>query len=272
MKRTLLSTALLAAMIVPGFAGTDTEPVGHHDAKDMKDSKDLKSVATEQSDAGFYVAALGGAQFDTDYGDKHQTLSAGGANAVSHDDINSGWGGVGGVKFGYNFNSHPVGNFMGLRLQPAVEAEALYIGDNSTTPNVLSAAFGPGATGRFSSNSGDFFLNGILRFKNNSIVTPYIGLGAGLQYITTHGSIDFPGGSITGLNTSDLDFAAQALFGLDVQICNHISLFSEYKFIDALGTDGKSSGFPGPGPGATYRFKPDQIQQNLITAGVKYSF
>jgi opacity protein-like surface antigen len=168
---------------------------------------------------------------------------------------------VGGIKAGYNFQSWSPGLF-GLRLQPAVEAEAMYIGDSE------SANFFGGSE-KISTNSADFFLNGILRFKNSSIVTPYLGVGAGLQYITTHGDLSAPGAHLTGLDTSDLDFAGQALAGFDVQIAPHLSLFSEYKFIDALGTDGKSSNLPG---GATYRFKPDQLQQNLVTAGVKYSF
>jgi hypothetical protein len=35
----------------------------------------------------------------------------------------------------------------------------------------------------------------------------------------------------------------------------------------ALGTDGKADFLKG-----TYRFKPDQVAQNLITAGITYSF
>jgi opacity protein-like surface antigen len=260
MKRSLFTSALFAALTLPSFAGTDMAPMSH----DSKDMKDMKQVQTYNSDAGFYVAVYGGAQFDTDYGNNRQTITAGGT-ASTNQDIHSDWGGVGGIKAGYNFNSFPIADFMSLGLQPAVEAEALYIGDNSHA----SGTFAPGNTTSFSSNSGDFFLNGILRFKNSSIVTPYVGIGAGLQYITTHGTITVPGAApITGLDTSDLDFAAQALFGIDVAICQHVSIFSEYKFIDALGTDAKSTNFPG----ATYRFKPDQIEQNLITAGVKYTF
>ena len=266
MKRTFFTTALLAALTVPALAGTDTAPMASNDSKDMKDMK--QTTAMEQSDAGFYVAGYGGAQFDTAFGDNRQTASAPGAGTTTtNGDIHSRWGGVGGIKAGYNFQSFPVGTFMGLRLQPAVEAEAIYIGlDGSQAPH----SFAPGFNSNFSSNSGDFFLNGILRFKNNSIVTPYVGIGAGLQYYTTHGNLEGGGAApVTGLDTSDLDFAAQGLFGLDVQICKHISIFSEYKFIDAIGNDGKSGNVGG---GATYRFKPDQIQQNLITAGVKYTF
>lgn len=267
MKRLLSLTALLAALTVPSFAGTDMAPMSAHDGKDLKDMKQMSQVS--ESDAGFYVAAYGGAQFYTNYGDNRQAINNNAGTTVSSTEkIHSGWGGVGGIKGGYNFESIPVGNFMGLRLQPAVEVEALYIGDSSHS----SGEFAPGENSHFTSNSGDFFLNGILRFKNNSIVTPYIGIGAGLQYITTHGTLDggIPGTPpATGLDTSDLDFAGQGLLGLDFAVTRHISIFSEYKFIDAIGNDGKSTDIGG---GSTYRFKPDQIEQSLITAGVKYTF
>jgi opacity protein-like surface antigen len=268
MKRNFLNIILLAGLGLSAHAGVDTKV----------DTKEMMQISpTPRTDAGFYVAALGGSQFSTNYGDNRQTEDDGifGLSASSTTKIHSDWGGVGGLKAGYNFNSFPVGTFMSLRLQPAVEAEALYIGDNSH----VSDDTGPGSLTRFSSNSGDFFLNGILRFKNSTIVTPYIGIGAGLQYITTHGessippSAPVPMGVIgTGLDTSDLDFAGQALFGLDFAVCQHVSIFTEYKFIDAIGTDGKSTNVPTSIGGGTYRFKPDQIQQNLITAGVKYQF
>lgn len=262
MKQTFFSAALVAALTLPAFAGTDMAPAPH----DSKDMKDMKQMAPATSDAGFYVAAYGGAQFDTDYGNNRETLSAGGGNVSAHQKIHSSWGGVGGIKAGYNFESFPISNFMSLRLQPAVEAEALYIGDNSHADSV----FTPGENMKFSSNSGDFFLNGILRFKNSSIVTPYIGLGVGGQYLTQHATLTGAGGAkLDGLDTSDFDFAVQGLFGIDVAITEHVSLFTEYKFIDAFGTDAKNSNVLG---NATYRFKPDEIEQNLITAGVKYSF
>ncbi len=156
------------------------------------------------------------------------------------------------------------GKFMNLRLQPAVEAEGLYIGMDDSH---ASGSFG-GNT-QFSTNSGDFFITASIRLKNSSRVTPYFGIGAGLQYITTHGQLSTPAGTATGLDTSDHDFAAQALAGFDVAIADHLSVFTEYKFIDAIGTDGKSDDIGG---GSTYRLKPDQLQQHLIMAGVKYSF
>jgi opacity protein-like surface antigen len=265
MKRTLYSAALTVALTLPALAGTDT--TAPSTAPDSKDMKDVKQIAPtiQQSDAGFYIAAFGGANFDTWYGNDRQTLSTpGGSTTSSNSDIHSQWGGAGGVKIGYNFQSTQAGF---LLLQPAVEVEGLYVGmDASSSANV----FAPGSTERFSTNSADFFVNGILRFKNSSIVTPYLGIGVGEQYLTTHGEITpAAGGATTGLDTSDFDFAAQGLFGIDVAITDHISLFTEYKFIDALGTDAKNANVRGP---LTYRFKPDQIEQNLITAGIKYTF
>jgi opacity protein-like surface antigen len=247
--------------------GADTSAAGAPDPKDMKGMTPMAPPPV--SDGGYYVSAYGGAQWSTSYGNNRQTITPStgffGTNQTTTT-IHSNWGGVGGVKFGYAFDSEPLCDWMSLRLQPAVEADALYIGDNSHATSFA----GPGSQEKFSTNSGDFFINGVLRLKNSSIVTPYFGAGAGLQYITTHGTLWGPGNRmVSGVDTSDLDFAAQALGGFDFRLCDHVSLFTEYKFIDALGTDGHSTNLPASN---TYRFKPDQIQQHLITAGVTYAF
>ena len=83
------------------------------------------------------------------------------------------------------------------------------------------------------------------------------------------GEFEHAGGKIDTVERARHPLAAQGLFGIDVAITDHISLFTEYKFIEAIGTDAKNANV---GAGSTYRFKPDQIQQNLITAGVKYTF
>jgi opacity protein-like surface antigen len=227
------------------------------------------SQTTAESDAGFYVAAYGGANFSTEYGDRHASLSAAsGAFAVATpDNIHSEVGGVGGIKGGYNFESFAVCD--GLRLQPAVVAEALYIGMGSTyndnSPHVHDSTSWNNAAG---------FVNGIIRFKLTdgnswfSRVTPYLGVGVGGEYLTTHTDLYVGGGGHPGnVGDSDVDFAAQALGGVDFALTPHISLFTEYKFIDALGASFTSTAGP-----VTYRFAPTQIQQNLATVGVKYTF
>jgi opacity protein-like surface antigen len=267
MKLTLLPAALLAALTVPALAGTDMAPTAAPtDSKDMKDVKQMTQV--QESDNGFYIAGFGGVQFLTDYGNNRQTITgnATGTTLSTTQTIHSDWGGVGGVKIGYNFESFDAG-FLDLHLQPAVELEGMYVGQDG---NHESNAFTGGGDVHFETNSAEVFLNGILRFKNDSIVTPYVGLGVGCQYLTTHGEFTAPGATnLTGLNTSDFDPAGQALLGIDITIFKHVSLFTEYKFIDAISTDAKNATV---GTNSTYRFKPDQIQQNLVTAGVKYTF
>jgi opacity protein-like surface antigen len=257
MKRILLGSVLATALTLPALAGPDTTAP----AADSKDMKDVKQMApAPASDAGYYIAVFGGANFDTWYGDNRQTLtSTTGSTISSQDRIKSDWGGAGGFKIGYNYESFDAGF---LRIQPAVEGEALYIGDDASSSFL-------GGTSTISTNSAAIFVNGIIRFKTGTIFTPYVGLGLGGEYLTTHEDLTGPGGfHATGIDTSDSDFAGQALVGFDLQITHNISLFSEYKFIDAIGNDGKSTNYTS----TTYRFKPDQIQQNLVTAGLKYTF
>jgi opacity protein-like surface antigen len=257
----LMTPALLAlATTLAVHAGTEM--------KDSKDVKQMSQTATE-CDAGFYVAAYGGVNFSTDYGDRHASLAGpAGFAATTPDNIHSEVGGVGGIKAGYNFQSFAVCD--GLRLQPAVEAEGLYIGMGSKYTSVV-----PGYNDQTSWNNAAGFVNGIVRFKLTdsgsffSRLTPYLGIGVGAEYLTAHTDLNFAGGAHPGdVGDSDVDFAAQALGGLDYAITPHISLFTEYKFIDALGASFNSN----IGGGNTYRFAPSQIQQNLATVGVKYTF
>jgi len=251
----LKMTALLALASVSAYAGPDS--------KDMKMSV---APTPPPSDEGFYVAAYGGAQFATDYGNERRNLALGGGNVdVPSPTTQDDWGGAGGIKVGYNFESYDICE--GFRLQPAVEGEGLYLGTTSRATSAIPLAENT------SYNSAAWFVNGIVRFKFDFPVKPYIGLGVGGQYITTHSEFS-PNGiplHVTGMNGDDVDFAFQALAGFDYEVCPHWVLFTEYKFIDALGTDIKYTNVGGVS-GLDYRFKPDQIQQHLITAGVKYNF
>lgn len=252
------STALLAlATSLALHAGTE-----------IKDTKDMMqtSQTPSESDAGFYVSVYGGANFSTDYGNRHTSFGPGGA--TTPDNIHSEVGGVGGIKGGYNFESFAVCD--GLRLQPAVEAEALYIGMGSSY-NGSSAA---GAVHDSTSwNNAAGFVNGIIRFKLTeggsffSRLTPYIGVGVGAEYLTAHTDLNVGGAHPGNVGDDDVDFAAQALGGLDFNLNRHWTLFTEYKFVDAIGASFNSNV-----GGATYRFAPDQIQQNLATVGLKYNF
>lgn len=262
----LTTTALLALVTTIGLHAGSTN--------DMKDMKQVSPVMNP-SDAGFYVAAYGGVNFSTGFGDRRTVTSTpGGSNFnVTPDATHSDVGGVGGIKGGYRFESIPVGS--GFRLQPAVEVEALYIGMQSKQAGGGVAGAAVGYNDKTTYNNAAGFVNGIIRFKADqgffSRFVPYVGIGVGAEYVTAHTDLTFNNGVHPGnAGDSDLDFAAQALVGVDYALTSHWTLFTEYKFIDALGTDLKS---PNVGnTGVDYYFKPDQLQQNLATVGVKYNF
>ncbi len=254
----LVSALVLSGLTLSAHAGTEMT-----DTK-AKDPKAMVPPARSTTDAGFYGAVFGGAQFLTDYGNQKQTITIGGTTFNTNANVQDGWGAAGGIKFGYNFESFDVSK--GLRLQPGVEVEGLYLG---TTAKITGGTPGVSAVRNTSFNSAAGFVNGILRFKLDSPVTPYIGLGVGGQMIN-----EDTNAQINGVNTGHQDsagaFAAQALAGVDIAVCNHVSIFTEYKFIDAIGVDIETPNVGGSG--RTLNFKPDQIQQHLIVAGVKYSF
>ncbi len=272
---------LLSAVSLSAYAGTD-----------VKDTKDTKQVAAESpSDAGFYVAVFGGANVAQDYGDRHGTASAPPIFSTTDIKVGSGSnvGGVGGLKFGYNFNSFAVdGDF---RLQPAIEAEAFYLG---TTPHfnyhgstaVGAATLTTDGTVKDNLDSAAFFVNGILRLKTGTIFTPYLGIGVGAEYMslssgngtdvatvtTIRGSTVAHGNGTVG-GDDDVVFATQGLAGFDIEVAKHWDIFTEYKFVAGidpsfnLGTVGTFGG-----ANITGKINPSYIGQHLITAGVKYNF
>ena len=96
MKKLTYITSLFVAMTVAAIAGTD--------------SKDMKSVAAPEQgtgDSGIYVGLFGGANVSQDYGDKRSEVTtpllANIPLSLHGTDNSNHVGGVGGIKFGYNF-------------------------------------------------------------------------------------------------------------------------------------------------------------------------
>ena len=263
MKLTRFTPAALFALATSISLHAGTEMTTDH--KDMKQMSHTEYA----SDAGFYVAAYGGVNFLTDYGNNHTSFSGLGDSTPGsvHSDVSA----VGGVKGGYNFESFPACD--GLRLQPAVELEGMYISMRSKADHALGVT-GVGFHDTTSWNNAAGFVNGIIRFKLTdsgslfSRVTPYLGVGAGVEYLTTHTHLSAVGANLGNAGDEDVVFAAQALAGVDFALNKHWSLFTEYKFIDALGAELESP----LAPGISYRFAPNEIKQNLATVGVKYNF
>jgi len=262
--KVIVGTVLSVAVTVSAYAGTDSK-----DMKDMKMTPELRP-----SDAGFYIAVDGGANFAQNY-NTHTTFVPDHTSFPSFGNFQQGGGtqgfvgGTGGIKGGYNFESYPIDGDFGI--QPAVEAEAFYLGTGVKTHFTYS---GDTLTANGSSDSGAFMVNGIVRFKTGSIFTPYIGAGIGLEYTTISGTITDQFGANNGGNNhyhqDALAFATQGLLGLDVEIVKHWDLFTEYKYLVAIDPAYSSVNFDGVGD--TYTFKPDYQGQHLITAGVKYNF
>jgi opacity protein-like surface antigen len=166
------------------------------------------AVAPTPSDGGFYVAAAAGAfasdasvnhpyTFDTYV--KHCCRTY----AVPHHgsySTSSDWGPIASLEGGYNFNSFPAG-MLPFSLQAGIQIQGVYKSNNN-----------------YDAWAG--LVNGTLAFKNDSIVTPYIGIGGGFEYLS---------GYETGLHG-----AIDGEFGLQERIDRHWSVFEQYQCIDVL--------------------------------------
>jgi opacity protein-like surface antigen len=261
-------TPLLTGAVILSLS-VSTSWADNKDPKEVKDPKEMTQTQQLESDAGFYVGIYGGSEFASNYVNKNEAVRGGfGSTGTGTSGTNDFFGGVGGIKAGYNFQSWRICDSYSLRWQPAIEAEALYLGTHSSDS---FGGNGIAANTRTNYNSAAWFVNGIVRIKNSSPVTPYFGIGVGGEYLTSSTDINtnVPGQShITGVHGDDVVFAAQALGGFDYALNKHWALFGEYKFIDALNPNLGGNG----GGGSHYSYNPDQIQQHVVVAGVKYNF
>lgn len=242
------------------------------------DPKDMKVIAEPRepvSDAGLYVAAYGGADFtNINDGSKYSIGNVGPTDFFDVGLFQGGGsttntvGGVGGLKVGYNFESYDV--VEGLRLQPAVELEGLYIG--GTGANHFSYASPETITVKSNYENAAVLLNGIVRFKLDSPFTPYVGLGIGTEYLNaTNVSLsDQFGNSYGTYGSGNWALAEQGLVGVDYAFTKHWSLLTEYKFI--IMDDPRVTITNFGHTGADYTYRPDYIGQNIGVVGIKYSF
>lgn len=244
-------------------------------AGDSKDMKEIRMTPVLEEASHFYVAVEGGADFTNVSGtDGYQIGNTGPTSFFSSgifkgdgNTVNT-VGGVGGLKVGYDFDPYNVCE--GLSLQPAVEVEGLYIGGTGTnkfsysSPEIISV--------KSNYENAAVLLNGIVRFKIDSPLTPYVGFGVGGEYFNaTDISLQDNFGVHYGtFNYGSWALAGQGLVGLDYELAKHWSLFTEYKFIimDSPRTQVHNFG----NTGANYTYRPDYVGQNIGVIGVKYSF
>ena len=123
-------------------------------------------------------------------------------------------------------------------------------------------------------NDAALMTNGIVRFKTGTLLTPYLGIGIGAEYLSNTG-VEVYAPMIpakAGLSgDSSVVFATQFLAGVDVSIAKGWSVFTEYKYLAALAPNFNNVGDVAGGD-YTAKFEPSFIGQQLITAGIKYSF
>lgn len=270
MKKSIIHiTTFILATTVAAVAGSE-----------MKDTKEI-SAPEVSSDAGAYIAIFGGANvaqnYDHPQAEASTPLLPGLGLNIDANHSGNNVGGVGGIKFGYNFNSFPIGG--DFRLQPATEVEAFYVGgklNETYNQNIVGTAVNANLSG--DENNAVVMLNGLLRLKTGTCVTPYIGAGLGAEYIdlsNIRGSFNATGvgsGSTNFPSTDDVSFAAQAIGGLDFALANHWSIFTEYKYLVAVDPRLDFSAGSIAGIGINGNFTSDFIGQHIVTAGLKYEF
>lgn len=111
-----------------------------------------------------------------------------------------------------------------------------------------------------------FMVNGIGRMEY-SILRPYIGLGIGMAVITADSTIRLnqPPAAPQSFSDDDIDvvLAAQGLAGLEFKLAERWGLFTEYRHLVFFDSEFTQGG---------YTVSWDNIQQGIVTGGVKYYY
>ncbi len=134
-----------------------------------------------------------------------------------------GW--FGGLKVGYGY---PATN----SVQVAAEVEALY-GRLHAEAQSTSGGFTLRTSDEISAAA--LLVNGLIKFRLIGPVRPYIGAGAGVAHLwlrNTDSTVSFHGtklGSLPRNDSEDWTFAYQGIAGLDWQVNERWSIFTEYK-------------------------------------------
>ena len=168
-----------------------------------------QSAAGYTSTPGYYITGEGGASFLPDLSLKNTPLGN------LHENFDTGY--TFGGAFGYD-----MGN--GTR----VELDSLHQSSG------LNSIDGLAAGGHLNSTS--LMLNGQFDVMPNSAVTPYVGVGMGVQHV---------GANVQGLRDSAWTPAYQAEAGLRHDMTPNVSIFGEYRFSQAALTKLSDDGLYG---------------------------
>ena len=172
----------------------------------------------------------------------------------------------------------------GFRLAPALELEGNYFANTAKKADVTNP------TTRLDSHefidtlpmrAGALLLNGILEF-NNDYISPYIGFGVGVGFVSIHGADSLQidplevGINHFNSNTSDFNtlFATQAKAGLRYRFLKHYRLSAEYRFFYLPSSDFTfgSANYPDHVPTSPWTVRLNGMCYNAVTLGIDFIF
>ncbi len=183
-------------------------------------------------DGGPYWAIFGGANVKQSSDNNQRRGSVG--RLADEEQNELGW--FGGLKWGYDFGSRYSHHF-------ALEVEGLYSQLNAETES-NDGAFSLRTKGDISAAA--LMVNGLIKFEPIWSLRPYVGVGAGVAYVwlrDNESEVTFNGTRLanrTQADAEDWTFAYQGIAGLDFQLNERTSIFTEYKALvlhDAVGAE-----------------------------------
>lgn len=189
--------------------------------------------------------------------------------------------GFGGLHIGYEWMNAIT---PGFRLAPALEIEGSYFANPSKTAHFFNEST------RFDEHDfintlpmriGTLIANGVLEF-NNDYVSPYIGFGVGLGFISIHGAdseqLSPPEPGINHFNSGtdafNTVFATQAKAGLRYRFFKHYRLSAEYRFIYLTSSDFTfgTTRYSNHPETSTWTVALNGMRYNTFTMGIDFLF
>jgi opacity protein-like surface antigen len=189
--------------------------------------------------------------------------------------------GFGGLHVGYEW-MHEMRP--GFRLAPALELEGSYFANPVKKADLANPTERLDAikfTDTLPMRIGTLLANGILEF-NNDYISPYIGLGVGVGFVSIHGASSLQTDPLeAGINhfnsdTSDFKslFATQAKAGLRYRFLKHYRLSAEYRFFYLTSSDFilGSTSYPTHAPTSPWIVKLNGMAYNAFSLGIDFIF
>lgn len=236
---------------------------------------------------GIYFGGFGGWIFPydltvTQVGTAFFSDASGGPLAVSATGTSSGRvKGFGGLHIGYEWMNKLT---PGIRLAPALELEGNYFADTAQSADVVND------TTRLEAHEfidtlpmriGTLLANGVLEF-NNDYISPYIGFGVGVGFVSIHGANSLqidplePGLNHFNSNTSDFNtvFTTQAKAGIRYRFLKHYRLSAEYRFLYLTSSDFTfgATNYPDHVATSPWTIRLNGMCYNAFTLGIDFIF